>query len=84
MNMIEKSIQERKKLEIQAYNTLIDYKYLKSKSIPKEAFYLTRVKVMKEVSEYKRLRACFDNYQDKNTLKRDKQIQNIIYDLNKS
>ena len=84
MNMILKSIKERSKLEAQAYNTLKDYKYLKSTSIPKQAFYPTRIKVMQEVSEYRRLRACFDNYQDPKTLKRDNQIKSIVKDLNTS
>jgi len=81
MNMIVKSINERSELETQAFNTLIDYKYLNS--CPKEAFYLSRVRVMNMVTEYKRLRACFDNYQDPKTLRRDKQIENIIKNLNK-
>ena len=80
MNMIAKSISERGILEAQAYNTLKDYGYLKT--CPKEVFYQVRVKVMNEVSKYKSLRACFDNYQDIKTLKRDNQIENIVTDLN--
>ena len=80
--MIMKSINERSKLEVQAYNTLKDYKYLKV--CPKEVFYHYRVKVMQAVSEYRSLRACFDNYQDKKTLRRDNQIQDIVKDLNSS
>ena len=70
MNMISKSIRERSILEAHAYNTLKDYAYFKN--CPKQSWKLSRIMVMNGVSEYKRLRACFDNYQDKKTLKRDK------------
>lgn len=82
MNMISKSIRERLILEAHAYNTLKDYAYFKN--CPKESWKLSRIRVMNGVSEYKRLRACFDNYQDKKTLRRDKQIENIVKELNTS
>jgi hypothetical protein len=79
---ITRSINERSRLSAQAYNTKKDFSYLTSKSIPKEAFYSARVEVMKGISEYKRLRACFDNYQDNNTLRNDKDIAYIVDCLN--
>jgi hypothetical protein len=79
---ITKSINERSRLSAQAYNTKKDFSYLTCNSIPKEAFYSARVEVMKGVSEYKRLRACFYNYQDKNTLRHDKDIEYIVDCLN--
>jgi hypothetical protein len=80
--MIAKSISERSRLSAQAYNTKQDYKYLINKSIPKEAFYPSRVRVMIGVSEYRKLRACFDNYQDPKTLKCDRDIALIVKSLN--
>lgn len=82
MNMIVKSIHERSRLEAQAFNTMQEFKYLAV--CPKEVFYKARVRVMQYVSEYKRLRACFDNYQDNKTLKHDKSIELIVKKLNKS
>ena len=82
MNMIAKSINERGILSAQAYNTKKDFSYLTSKSIPKEAFYPARIRVSQGVTEYKRLRVNFDNYQDKKTLVDDKDIQYIVNCLN--
>ena len=80
--MIIKSINERSKLEAHAFNTIQEFKYLKT--CPKEVFYSVRVKVMMKVKEYRTLRACLDNYQDKNTIKRDRQLENIVKVLNNS
>lgn len=79
---ITKSINERAILEAQAYNTLQDYAYLKT--CPDKIWKQVRVKIMNEVSKYNSLRACFDYYTDKNTLKGDKQIKNIVKCLNVS
>lgn len=78
--MIIKSIKERSILEAQAYNTLQDYTYFKT--CPKECWKLSRIRVMNGILEYKRLRVCFDDYQDKKTLKRDRRIKNIVKELN--
>lgn len=80
---IVKSINERSKLSAQVFNTLVDFKYLKSPVRPKEAYKLARIRVMNGVSEYKKLRACFNNYQDPKTLKNDEQIQAIVDSLNR-
>ena len=82
MGMISKSISERADLEVQAYNTNKDFIYFKD--CPKEAWKINRIIVMQGVTEYKRLRACFDNYQDKKTLQWDRKIGAIVKFLNKS
>lgn len=79
MGMIAKSIAERKILAAQAFNTNVEFKYLKS--CPDNIRDKVKNRIKEHTLEYLRLRGAFDDYQDPKTLANDEKVKNIIKKL---